>query len=381
MTGEKTEAPTPQKLRQARKRGDVAKSKDLTSAALLAVTAVGIAVWLPGAAQQLCDGTRDALRAAVESEATTSPLQLRLACVASAEQGASVVTPLLVVLALAAAAVAFAQVGGLFSTEPMKLNFERMHPAKGLKRMFFSTEAWVEFAKSTFKALGIGLLCWVLVDRRTADLIGLAQIPPEEGAGILGGITASVLTAVAIALLVLGFVDWLFQRWSHRKKLRMSKDEVRRERRQEEGSPEHKSARRRSHREIAEQGMVEQARDADLVTLNPTHIACALRYDPSRDDAPRILAVGRGAVAARIRDIAREERIAVLRQVALTRALAKLEPGTEIPPELYEAAMTALEFAEQLILARGETPRWRNTPAPPPISPHSPSQASTERSP
>ncbi|WP_242394651.1 EscU/YscU/HrcU family type III secretion system export apparatus switch protein [Anaeromyxobacter oryzisoli] len=333
MSGNRTEEPTPRRLREARRRGEVGASGELTAAAAFAGGLLALAIAGPSLARDLAARLRSALvRAPIEAldpravlaDASSAVLTLSLPFCAGA---------------LAAAALAGAlQARWNLSLEAVRPRLERVNPAGGLKRLL-STAQLAAAALALVKAAVLVAVAWTWVRGAGPALSGLARVEVPaiwRALPLLGSLAARLALAAAL----LGLADLGLARRRHRRALRMTRDEVRREQREDEGDPAHRAERRRRHRGLLEAGPISRA---TVVVVNPTHVAVALHHDRAGEDAPRVVAKGTGEAAARIRSAARRAGVPVVREVALARALHRLaEVGDEIPEELYEAAAAVL---------------------------------------
>jgi type III secretion protein U len=346
VSGTRTEEPTPRRLREARRRGEVARSAELSGAAALTAGLAALAFAGPSLCSELARLVRGGLTGAASGavdpvavlrDAAAAVLRLALAPAAAA--------------LVAGAACAALQTGFAFAPEALRPRLERIDPLRGLRRL-------AEPSQLARAGLGIAKAA-VLVAVLGAWLRGhaapLGQLPRAETAALLRAAPAllDLLWRLAGAFLAFGVVDWALARRRHLRSLRMTRDEVRREHKEDEGDPEHRAERRRLHRALLEAGPVSRA---TVVVVNPTHVAVALRHDRHGEDAPRILAKGAGLAALRIRSAARRAAVPVVRDVPLARALYRLaEVGDEIPEELYEAAAAVLAHL-YATNATGETP-------------------------
>jgi flagellar biosynthesis protein FlhB len=214
------------------------------------------------------------------------------------------------------------------------------------------------------KATLVAALAWLTVRPVLGGLTGLVGAPIPRLATALGVISAQLAERVALVALALGLADYLLVRRRHLGRLRMTKEEVRREHKESEGDPSHRAERQRLHRELLEQRMVAEVRKADFVVVNPDHIAVALRYDREGEAAPVIVACGERLLAEQIKQVAREAGVPIFRDVTLARSLRDLPEGTEIPAALYEAVAEILRVV------------YAMTPSPPPApAPGAPIQA------
>ena len=327
-----TEAPTPRRLAEARRRGEVAVSRELTGAAGLAAGALALAAGGAGLVGRLAGLVRQGLVGALDPGRPPAPALVDAAW-AVARHAA---LPLLAAAA-AGAATGLAQTGGLFAPAGAAPRAERLDLARGLAGLA-SRERLVAAGLGLAKA-GLVLAAAVAWARGAAP--DLAALPGALAPGLaLQALLGPLALRLLLVLLAFGGADLLLVRWRHRRRLRMTREEVRREQREDEGDPRHREARRRRHRALLEAGPVARA---TCLVVNPTHVAVALRHHRGGDEAPRVVAKGSGAAARRLRSEARRAGVPVVRDVALARALHRLaEVGEEIPEPLYEAAAALL---------------------------------------
>lgn len=333
MSGERTEAPSPRRLREARRRGQVAVSADLTAAAALAGGLLALGLGGAAALTALTRGLRTALAAAPLAPPEPGP--------ALAAAGSSLFRALLVPAggALAASLLAgLLQTRFLFAPAALAPRLERLDPFRGLGRLFSAAQ---------LASVGLGLVRAAVLlavglqwGRGAAGtLVGLGRLDPAaawRALPLLGDLAARL----ALALLALGVLDLLRAQRRQLASLRQTRDEARREHREDEGDPGVRGERRRLHRGLVEAGPISRA---TVVVTNPTHLAIALRHERGGPDAPRVVAKGAGRAAARIRSAARRAGVPVVRDVPLARALHRLtEVGEEIPEELYQGAAVVL---------------------------------------
>lgn len=333
MTGNRTEQPTPKRLREARRRGDVAQGRELGGAAALAGGLFALALTGPSMTRELASLLRGQLQAAAEP--STDPAALLHAALVTV--GRLTLAPAGAALAAAVLAGAL-QTGFVFAPGALAPRAERVNPLRGLRQLLSPASALAVLLGLAKAAVLVGVAV-VWLRSAAPTLAGLARLDARALWGalpMLGGLAARL--AAAYALLALG--DVALARFRHRRGLRMTRDEVRREHKEDEGDPAHRAERRRLHRALLEAGPVSRA---TVVVVNPTHVAVALRHDRAGEDAPRVVAKGSGLAAARIRSAARRAGVPIVRDVPLARALHRLaEVGDEIPEELYEAAAAVL---------------------------------------
>lgn len=352
---DRTEAPSAKRLRQARERGDVPRSRELAGVAVLGTSVITLLVLGPGVARGAMGWMRDAL--AFDSGLVGH--QDRLATHAAAML-AGLAVPLLplVAIALGACFISPAVMGGFhFSTEALQPNFNRLNPMSGFERMY-GREGRVELLRSVLRILLVGAVgFWVV--RRAMVTMPLLQNMPLEGAVADGlGFMLHALAAMVGAMALLAAVDVPYQRWSHNEKLKMTKQEVREEFKENEGNPEVKGKIRQLARQMAQRRMMEAVPDADVIVVNPTHYAVALKYEAGRMNAPTVVARGVDELALRIRQVADGNRVAIVSAPPLARALYReSQLGKEIPVRLYSAVAQVLSYVYQLR-------NWRTGPMP-----------------
>jgi len=359
-SGEKTEEATPRKLEKAREQGEVAQSKDFTGAVLLAAAAGVIAGQIDNVSNTFSRIAKTTFEAAGTGPHSNNFL---LATFGSAVMdAASSLVPLLGVLVLLALAVPFFQVGPLLVFGPLTPKFSKLNPMSGLKNMFFSMPAYVELLKAVVKVTVVGVIFWIGIKAELRNVLMFSTQPPNVAAQQTISIAGKALTRTVVFFLFIGALDFIYQRWQFNKKQRMSKEEIKQEYKEQEGDPHHKSHRKQLHEEISSESMLNHARKSDVMVTNPEHLACALRYDPGEEDAPRLLAKGRGYTAARLREIAKEEDIPIVRDVSLAHALFALDLEQQIPEELFDSAAEVLKWVEAVLKAQGETAAWTIPP-------------------
>jgi flagellar biosynthetic protein FlhB len=355
--GEPTEEPTPKRLEEARKKGEIARSRDLSGAAVFAAAVVALTLLGSSSLGHLLALMHTALRRAVSAAPPPGAPPLAMWPVAGASlghalsSGLSAALPLLAACVAAAVLVGAAQARGLLTLYPVTPRLDKLDPGAGLKRLF-SGQQLVELAKSL---LVMSLLLYLgvqVLKNALGRLVNLPRAAAGKGAlAVLGeaqSLTDSLLSRALLVLVVVGIADYGLAWRRQRKQLMMTREEVKREHKESEGDPHHKAERQRVHRELVEGQMLDEVRLADLVIVNPVQIAVALRYDAQRMEAPQVVARGERVWAARIREEARKHGVPVLRNVPLARALVGLEVGATIPADLYEAVAEVLRFVYSL---------------------------------
>ncbi len=346
--GEPTEKPTPKRLREARDKGQVARSQELTAAlgfaaAVGVLLAAGSLLWA-----QLQAATHAGLSAAVGADDPASIVWPVLREAIDTIGFASI--PVVAAAAGLAAVTGYLQVGALFTLKPVTPDLKRINPLEGAKRLL-SKKTWVELLKSIVKISVVGFLAYDLLWDHMPELALLPRATAAQSFVWTAGLAGALLFRVVLFYALIGVADLLWQRYVTEKEMMMTREEVKREHKEQEGDPKHKAERQRLHRDVLQHQMVEAVRTADAVIVNPDHVAVAIRYDESSMSAPKIVATGRRLVAQQIKEVARQYGVPIYRDVPLARSLADLELDTHIPEKLYEAVAAVLRF---VYIQRGE---------------------------
>lgn len=343
---EKTEAASPRRLEKAREEGQIARSRELGTFMMLAV-GVG-AIWAGGGT--IYKGLSGVLRngLAFDQRVVADPGVMVEQAVNGFGQALLVILPIFGLLAVIAVLSSVLLGGIVISGKPLSPNFSKLSLFAGLKRMF-SAQTVVELIKALAKALLVGgVAVWILW-RYHDDMLGLMHVAPSAALTKALSLVAMCCAFIVASLLVIVLLDVPWQIWSHLKKLRMSKEDVRQEHKESEGDPHTKARIRQQQRQAARRRMMSEVPKADVVVTNPTHYAVALKYEEDKNGAPRVLAKGTGLIAAKIRELAAEHRIPTLEAPPLARALHQhVELGQEIPAELYTAVAEVLAWVFQL---------------------------------
>ena len=336
-----TEAPTKRRLEQARNRGDVAKSADLTGGLGRLATSTML-IWAG-------DVIGDALQQTLRHGLTNVPQEISIEIVNSVitenvSQLAAVVGVFLVAIAATHLAIVLVQVGFGLSLESIQPNWNRINPVNGLSRLF-STQS---VARGGIAIIKVSVMVAVLVtsirSRLTAEAL-LSHDNITDAVSFNWNLVLHTSLVVSLALVATGFIDYAYQRWQHDSKLRMTKQEVKDERKDEEGDPFIRARVKRVQRELSQGRMLKDVANATVVLTNPTHYSIALAYDTNSSNAPRVVAKGVDEVAKRIREIAAEHDVPMVERRELARALYRsVEVGREISPELYHAVAEVVAY-------------------------------------
>ena len=344
---QKTEKATPEKVRKARREGQVAKSQEVASwFSTLAMTV--LVPWLARRLMELLERLMERVRQLVESP----DVGLAVGLWADGLRGALlVVAPAAVGLMLVGVAANLAQVGFTPSPKALKPKLNRLNPLPGIKRLFGAKTLWMG-CKEVIKLAILGVFAWSAVAGFLPVITDAGGLPLPTVVAMTVDAAMGFLRNAAMVGLVLAAADYAVQRRQHATELKMTKQEVKDEHKQADGDPHVKGQIRERQMRMSRNRMMADVAKADVVLVNPTHVAVALTYDPA-GGAPRVVAKGSGAIAAKIRERASEHRVPLVRDVPLARALHKsCEVGDEIPADLYAAVARVLAFLFSL-KARG----------------------------
>lgn len=346
FAGEKTEQATPKKRREARKKGQVLKSQELTTAILLLTVFILIHSFSLTLGRQLTGFATDWLSSIAGRDlniASVSALAFELVLVFG-----QVMAPIFLAAILIGVLVNFLQVGAYFQFDLIQPKLERINPLNGLRRMF-STRAVVEMFKSLAKLAIIFGVAFLTIRPLLDRILVLWAMPISAAVAYVENAIFTIGWRVGLALLGLGIFDYAYQRWEYERNLRMTKQEVKDEYKETEGDPLIKSRMRQRARQMAMSRMMQAVPEADVVITNPTHIAVALQYDAKTMTAPTVVAMGQGYIAQKIREIAQEHDIVIVENKPLARALFETaEIGEVIPADLYQAVAEVLAFVYRL---------------------------------
>jgi len=347
MSEEKSEKPTPKKLREARKKGQVSKSKDITQAVLFLVSMGVLSFGGPGFVDQARSLFADSFR----PELLTGQLSTDDIIRRFADAGIRFLVlsaPFLAAVSVAAVAIEFVQVRALFAPEAIQFKFDKLNVIKGLQNVFFKPRTYLELLKNLLKfAMVLGLV-YLTVRSSLRDIILSARANPETTGKLASALLFTLLFRVGILFLAIGAADFFLQYRLYIKDLMMSKDEVKKESKEDEGDPQIKHTRRQLHQQLLTQNIVQNVREASVVIVNPTHLAIAIQYDELIMNAPQVTAKGQESVAKRMIEVARKTGVPVTRNVPLARSLFQIELGSEIPESLYESVAEVLNWVYQL---------------------------------
>ncbi len=340
--GDKTEKPTAKKLQDARKKGDVPKSKDVTATVvLIAWLGLGSLLW-----RFVLERFARPFELVFASISDPSPHALQAVAMACGQTFMMVTLALFATVAAVGALTDFLQAGPVLTTEKLQFKLDHLNPGEGLKRMV-AVDNLFEVGKSLAKTALLILITWIVLTGAFSDLMRLPLGDAGSVATALGGTLFQLTAVTAVVFLLVATLDATYQRFSFNKKMRMSHRDIRQESKDAEGDPHLRAHRRQLHQEWASRNAVEQTRGAAALVVNPTHIAVALAYDPALHPAPVVASKGEGPLAALMRAAAEDAEVPIIRNVELARALNLRGNIDDIVPEDMFAAV-----AEVIIWAR-----------------------------
>ena len=344
---EKTEVPTEKKRRESREEGQVAFSKELSSAALLA----GIVLTLVATSPIILDAMRELMSQIFRDLAQRKELSIDSIFTLSGE----ILSIILPAFAPFAAVIIFAgifasvlQVGVMITFKAVAPKFNKISPLTGLKRLF-SSQSLADFLKSMAKLIIVGFVGYLTYIDKITELNGLSVSTPESILIYNFTVVAEVAGKIVLALVAIAIFDYFYQRWHHEQQLMMTKQEVKDETKQTEGDPQLKARIRQIQREMSNARMMQEVPKADAVIVNPTHFSVAILYDRDVMSAPEVIAKGADHLALRMRTVASENNVPILERPELARDLyANVEIGDDIPERFYKAIAEILAFVYRL---------------------------------
>jgi flagellar biosynthetic protein FlhB len=343
---EKTEPASSRKLEQAREEGDVPRSRELATCTILLAGGLGLLFTGEGMVRRLNSMLISGLSFERERAFDFNLLLMHLG--ASAVDVLIGMAPFAGLLILVALGSPMLIGGWLFSTKSLMPNFGRLNPMSGMGNMF-SVRALVELGKAIGKTLLVGAISWKVISSQIEPMLALSTEPLAAGGAHLGDLLVTGFIYIVCGLVVIALIDVPYVLWQYASKLKMTREEVRQESKESDGDPQVKARIRQLQREMAKRRMMSEVPTADVVVTNPTHYAVALKYTEGKMRAPKVVAKGADEVAAKIREIAAENNVALLEAPPLARALYRhAELGDEIPAALYTAVAEVLAYVFQL---------------------------------
>lgn len=344
-TSDKTEDPTPKRIEEAADKGQVAQSRELVAAGVVLSLAAALAMAGPALWRALGNGVRSGLEVhRVRQENLDDPTEVsRLVHTIAGDSFWAALTFVGVVV-VTVLFLATSQVGIRFRPKTLRVDFSRLSPAKNIQKLFRPT-ALIRALVAIAQIAAAVIVIHGLVDSRIASVTLLGSHTTDSSLGLVASTLVDALVGIGLVSLFIGVFDFGWQKFDHKKQLRMSKREVDDERKNTEGDPLIRSRLRRAAQELAKRRMMEAVPKADVVITNPTHYAVALKYERGESAAPEVVAKGADEVAARIREIARENNVPLMEDPPLARGLfAAVKVGEQIPERFYHAVATVLGY-------------------------------------
>ncbi|MHC4908344.1 MAG: flagellar biosynthesis protein FlhB [Planctomycetota bacterium] len=344
--GEKTEDATPRRREDARKKGQVAKSQDLTGAILLGV--MSVAIWF--ASRSLLSGGIDLVGKTLESdwisEVTVDGSPKLMAYLGMG--AARLLVPLMLIAWFVALVSMVAQIGWMFSFEAIQPSLSKLNPITGAQRIF-GLSGLMKVTMDSSKVLIVMVVSVMAIMRDIEEVVCLAELSLLQATAAIGSMLISLAMQVIAVLFILGLLDFMWQKWKTSRDLRMSKQEVKDEMKSTDGDPEVKKRRMRMQQQMALQRIGAAVPQADVIVTNPEHISIAIRYDAESMAAPRVVAKGADMLAMRIRQIAMKHGVPIVERKPLARALYRsVEVGQEVPAEFFQAVAEILAYVYRM---------------------------------
>jgi flagellar biosynthesis protein FlhB len=342
----KTEKPTPRRKQEARKKGQVAKSVEATTAVSFITAIVLLKIYGKGIVEKLKSFIIYNFSHASEFDFTQeyiSVLQLQVVT-----RMITILFPFMIGIVVAVIAINIAQVGFHISLESLKPDLKKINPISGLGKLF-SKKGIENLLKSVFKVLFIGFVVYGVIKGEIHTLFLLITSDPVYSFYEVAGICYRIAIRIAIVFFIIGVADFSWQKYTHEQSLKMTKQEIKDESKRSEGNPQIKSEIRRRMREMLRNNMMGAVPEADVVVANPIHLAVALKYDASTMNSPKVVAKGARLIAQQIKDLAKENKIPVIEDKPLARALFQTaEVGDEVPEDLFNAVAEILTYVHKL---------------------------------
>ena len=347
MPGDKTEQPTPKRLQESRKKGEVFKSRDFVQALSFMTAAAVLTLGGPKYVSEL----RDLLKQFFQPDIMRGdlPFHAMLARMGYAWSKFLILSaPLLGALVVIGAAANFVQVKALFAPELIKPKFEKLNPMNGFKNIFFSPKTYIDLAKNLIK---FGVVFWILytsIKGSLRDIVPTAAMRMDLTAAVAANLMVGLLYKVGAVFVILGAADYMIEKKMFMKKMMMSKEDIKQEYKEQEGDPHVKHQRKHMFQQMMHESVAHNVPRATAIVANPTHLAVAVRYDELTMQAPEVTAKGQDSMALKILEIAKEHKVPIVHNIGLAHSLFDLEIGHEIPEDLYEAVAEVLNFVYQL---------------------------------
>ncbi|MCM1236238.1 MAG: flagellar biosynthesis protein FlhB [Bacteroidales bacterium] len=350
--GEKTEEPTTKKLEDARKEGQVAKSKEVSTAFEMLAAFILFRIWVEHIGINLVGNIKD-LYTQIPEYAKLYDGHIQSATfytlfVKSLINILLTILPFLLVGFLVAFIANLLQVKWKITGKPLQPKFNKLNPVNGIKRLF-SLNSLVELIKSLLKIALIGYVVYDYLRKNMPPILQLYDISLNQGIALVGTLVINLGIRISIFYMLIAAADFVYQKVKFKNDMKMTKQEVKDEYKNQEGDPQIKGKQRQRMMESSRRRMMQQLPEADVVITNPTHFAVAIKYEPEVYDAPFVVAKGADYLAQKIKDVAKENHIEIVENKPLARMLyANVDVGSVVPPELYQAVAEVLAFVYHL---------------------------------
>lgn len=346
--GQKTEKATPKRRRDAREKGQVLQSREISSALILLFVFLTLKVLgnhIYNQIASLFNLCMNGLSMDFDAGSINEILRLMGLVVL---QLLKIVGPLFAVALVVGVGTSFAQVGSLFTIEPLKPKFSKLNPINGIKRIF-SLRGLTELIKAVLKITAIGIVAWKSIEAEGNNIAKLMNLDLVFIVGYITSTAINVAIKICMCMVAIAVLDFGYQWWQYEKDLKMTKQEIKQEYKETEGNPETKQRIRSKQREVSARRMLSEVPKADVVITNPTHFAVAISYDSAKAPAPIVVAKGQDYLAQRIKEVAKENNVELVENKPLAQELYKnVEVGQQVPPELYQAVAEILAFVYNL---------------------------------
>ncbi|WP_404330200.1 flagellar biosynthesis protein FlhB [Mesobacillus maritimus] len=346
MAGEKSEKATPQRRQDSKKKGQVAKSAEVPSALIMLGGFLLLSFMGEGMLERVLAMFRHHFQQSIGLELTPQSIQNLFELVTF--ESFKLMLPIAVVALVFGVLGNYVQIGSLFTAEPLKMKLEKINPISGAKRIF-SLRSLVELLKSLLKVVIVASATFVVLWRGLDELFLLSQKSIGHSLAYLAGLTVQMGLAVAMILLFLSILDYLYQKFEFEKSIRMSKQDIKDEMKKSEGDPLIKSKIKEKQRQMSMNRMIQDLPKADVLITNPTHYAIAIQYDAETMEAPMVIAMGKDHLALKIKEKAKELNIVMMENKPLARALYhQVDIGDSVPEELFQAVAEVLAYVYRL---------------------------------
>ena len=347
FAGEKTEKATPKKRQDARKKGQVLKSQDVSAALALLLLFLFLFIYAPMMLKGIFGFLTQTFEKNILIESLTIETVMQMYSDTLKEM-ASVLLPVMLVAVVVGVGSNYLQFGFLFTTESMKLDLKKIDPIKGIKKII-SVRAIANLIKSLLKISFIGTVTAIIIWVNLDEVLSLSFQSPWSTLGTVAKLTGLMGIAASLSLVVIALFDYLYERYEYEKQLKMSKQDIKDEYKNSEGDPKLKAKIKQRQREMAMRRMMQEIPSADVVITNPTHYAIALKYDDQNMDAPKVVAKGTDFVAQKIKLIAKENDVVMVENRPLARAMYdQVEIGQQVPEEFFKAVAEVLAYVYRI---------------------------------